>query len=385
MEKMIVNLQDVDVTSSPMFEEYVDYKDQLNFELSNRQLIRTYLPPEIKARDDAIANSMNQMDPSQLKAKADTLIKAQGLDQKYNDLLEHMAAKNSNNFQQYNSLWSPMLWQSREDQSRAKVSVGKQTMDAFDLDYLIAESLQHLYSEEDPRAEYHDWIERQKKIEVDIYTDGTTEEEIVARNTFISFLDDRETEIKRVMSLYSGAAFNSNSRQQSAAQEKLKFLSFKLSELRRLRERTQNTKSKADEKEYFDQKERQQQRDAVAATAGFVAVGITAEMMSLGDRRLREQNDTAALEHGIGESFVRLRPETRTIEQAQDKIVSAKQNRDQMMAMFQAMRNGISKEKWLEMQQHKDLQLSEETRKNVRSIRGFTANEFREYTNSRSA
>lgn len=384
MEKMIVNLQDVDITDTAMFAEYSDGKEQLKFELEHRQLIRAYLPPEIKARNEALSAALQKMDQTQLRSKAGELVKAQGMEQKYGDLIDHMAAKNNGDFNRFNAMWSPLLWQAREDNSQAKVSVGKENMLAYDLDFIMAESLQSLYASEDPRAEYHDWIDRQKKIEVDIYTDGTTEDEIVARNTFISFLDDRETELKRVIFLYAGAAFNPNSRQQAVAQEKLKFLTFKLSELRRLRERTANTKSQADEKEYFDKKERQQQREAVAATAGFVALGMTAEMVSLGNRRLSEQNDTASLEHGIGESFVRLRPETRTIEQAQQKIETARQNRTQMAAMFAAMRNGMSKEEWLE-QQKNNSPLREAVREKVRSLHGFYAKEFKEYTDSRSA
>ena len=136
MEKMIVNLQDVDVMQTREFEEYTDFKEQLDFEFENRAFVRTYLPQEVRARDDALGNSLAKMEPQILKQKADELIKAQRLDTRYGELIEHMAAKQTGNYSQFNSMWSPILWQSREDQSQAKVAVGDQTMDAFDLDYI---------------------------------------------------------------------------------------------------------------------------------------------------------------------------------------------------------------------------------------------------------
>ena len=72
------------------------------------------------------------------------------------------------------------------------------------------------------------------------------------------------------MTLYSGVAFNPNSAQQRAAQEKLKFLTFKLSELRRLRERTQNLKSHADQKKELSLNRRRIRR-TVAYASDFVA------------------------------------------------------------------------------------------------------------------
>ena len=372
---MIINLNDVDLTGMPEFEEYANFKDALNFELAHRPFAYTYLPPAVKMRDEALTQSMNLLPEDKLKEKADTLIKAQKLDSKHNDLFEHMASKRIGDYNRFSSLWSPILWQAREDSSKTQVSVNGRPVETFDLDYLIAESLQHLYSSEDPRAEYHDWIEHQKKIEVDLITDGATEDEVAARNAFIGFLDDREIELKRVMFLYAGAAFNSNSRQQAAAQEKLKFLVFKLSELRRLRERTQNTKSHADSKEYFEKQEHRRQQEAAAVTAGLV----TAEMVSLGNRRLQQKANIQALERGIGESFVRLKPETQTREEAEEKIDTTLQNARNTRAMSEAIRNGMSKEEWLKAQETKS---AETVRNKIRSLRGFTVRDYQEYANS---
>ncbi len=386
MENMIVNLSDVDVTENSDFKSYEDFKEQLNFEQENRPFPHTYIPQEIRERNQAVSVHLATMDNANLKAKADALLKAQNIPARYDDLIDHMASKSNGNYAHFSSQWSPLLWQSRETTETTKVNVGNQVMESFDLDFMIAESLQKLYSGEDPKAEYYDWIERQQQIEIDIRTDGTTEDEIVARNTFITFLDDRETDIKRIIQLYSGAAFNSNSKLQTEAKEKLKFLTFKLSELRRLRERTQNTKDHADSKEYFEAKERAERREAIAATAAISAIALTPETMSLGERRLQEAQDTDSLEHGIGESFVRLRPETHTPEQAREKIAAAKLHREEMIAMFTAMRNGISKEEWLKMRQEgKAPQVPMSTREKIRRLQGFRAAMFKQYSNQMSA
>lgn len=382
MENMIINLQDVDISTTPGFKEYSDQKEYFKFELENRPFPHTYIPSEIKARNDAISNGLSKMHPSSLKNKADELIKLQELS-KHNEIIDLIASKRVGNYNQFNNLWSPMLWQSRSDSSTAKVKIGEQTVEVFDLDFLIAESLQHLYSSEDPKAEYYDWIERQRQIEVAINTGGTTEDEIAQRNTFISFLDDRETEIKRIILLYSGAAFNPNCRQQTEAQEKLKFLTFKLSELRRLRERTQATKSQADDKEYFAQKEKQERQAAINATMAISGVALASEMMSLGERRLLKENGTLNFEHGIGESFVNFRPETTNKEQALSKINTAELNRKQMADMFMAMRNGLSKDEWLKQKAQTSSNTSPINTPKSR-LRGFNVHDFMEYSNNRS-
>ncbi|MBE6444117.1 MAG: hypothetical protein E7020_05580 [Alphaproteobacteria bacterium] len=385
MEKMIVNLQDINTDNIPNFSDYEEFKNGFGFELENRQFIHTYLPPEIKSRNEALSSAIGFMPPEHLRMKADELLQNQKIAGKYDDLINLMASKSNNNYNQFSSMWSPLIWQAREDNSRQQVEIstknGKKNIDAFDMDYLIAENLQHLYSSEDPAAEYYDWCERQQKIEIDINTGGTTEDEIVARDTFINFLDDRETEIKRVMQLYAGAAFNTNCRMQESAQEKLKFLTFKLSELRRLRQRTETTKSRADSKEYFEQKERRQQQIATSATAGIVAM----EALSLGDKRLAEQAFNASIEHGLGETFVNMRPETQTIEQANNKIKSAYRNRAQMEAMVAALRNGKTVEQWKNENQNTNTHNSSTVRNNVRNLRGWEITKFREATNTMSA
>ncbi len=384
MERMIVNLKDVDITKNNNFAQYLDYKEQFNFETENRPFVSTYLPQEAKNEHHALMGATSQIPPHKLREKADTLIKAQGIEDKYGDLLDHLVSKSNGNYSHFKSLWSPIIWQANETNSKQQIKIGDKVVDVFNLDYAIAESLQHLYSSEEPEAEYYDWIQRQQKIEIDINTNGTTEDEIVARNSFISFLDDRETEIKRITYLYAGAAFNPNCRMQNSAQEKIKFLTFKLSELRRLREKTANTKSHADEKEYFELEERRRQREAIAATAGLTALAITDEQYSIGSKRLASQHNINELEQGIGANFVRLRPETQTLEQAKDKIRSALEHREQLRQMFAAMRNGMSKEEW-KRSQRTDPISRKQINTEIQNLRGWQIEHFREISNETSA
>lgn len=169
-----------------------------------------------------------------------------------------------------------------------------------DLSYVLAESLQHLYSSEDPKAEYYDWVEAQRKIEIDINTNGTTEDEIKARNSFIGFLDDRETELKLIISLYATAERNGTGYYKEMAQNKLSFLHFKLSELRRLRDRTQATKSKSDEQERAEKE--------LAQTATRVVGGIA--LASAGEQYIRNQEIGNEFDSAIEGVMTSYRPVT---------------------------------------------------------------------------
>ncbi len=176
-----------------------------------------------------------------LQQKADEFAKKQGLE-RHNDVIEHMAGKNNGNPIQFQDNWKPMFWQANGNTAKKTVTIRGKEIPVYDMDFYIAESLQSLQSGQDPEAEYYGWVDQAKVIIKDIKTDGTTLQELHARSDFVVFLDDRETELKRVISLYAGAAFNNNCSQQNAAREKLKFLTFKLSELRKIRERVQSTK-----------------------------------------------------------------------------------------------------------------------------------------------
>ena len=200
-----------------------------------------------------------------------------------------------------------------------------------DLSYVLAESLQHLYSSEDPKAEYYDWVETQRKIEVDIYSNGTTEDEIKARNSFIGFLDDRETELKLIISLYATAERNGTGYYKEMAQNKLSFLHFKLSELRRLRDRTQATKSRSDEQERAERE--------MAQTATRVVGGIA--LASAGEQYIRNQEIGNEFDSAIEGVMTSYRPVTHSIDGVFRKQEDLLKNRRKF---FEGLRMGKSAE-----------------------------------------
>ena len=186
-----------------------------------------------------------------------------------------------------------------------------------DLSYVLAESLQHLYSSEDPKAEYYDWVEAQRKIEIDINTNGTTEDEIKARNSFIGFLDDRETELKLIISLYATAERNGTGYYKEMARNKLSFLYFKLSELRRLRDRTHATKSKSDEQERAEKE--------MAQTATRVVGGIA--LASVGEQYIRNQEIGNEFDSAVEGVMTSYRPVTYSREDVFRKKETLQNNR----------------------------------------------------------
>ncbi len=252
-----------------------------------------------------------------------------------------------------------------------------------DLSYVLAESLQHLYSSEDPRAEYYDWVEVQRRIEVDINTNGTTDDEIEARNLFIGFLDDRETELKLIISLYSTAERNGTGYYKEMAQNKLSFLHFKLSELRRLRDRTQATKSKSDEQE---RREKELEQSARVMVAGMAGVSLAAGMAEAGKERLMQIRRNYMQNHLAGEEFdsavegvmTQYKPVTRTFEEVMAKKETLVNNRRSWAKTINGLRMGQSVE-----MQAKEAAL-DERRALVRRSRGFDASRFYNLERERS-
>ncbi|MBQ9235914.1 MAG: hypothetical protein IJ184_05560 [Alphaproteobacteria bacterium] len=185
---------------------------------------------------------LNRQNRQKVALMADELIRQQQLKERYDALIEQMAAKSTGDYMEFSSEWTPLVWQANENNDTQPVQVNEQNFKVYDMDYMLAQNLQTLQSGQSPQAEYYDWVNTAERIETDMKVDGTTLPELHAKHDFLSMLDDRETEMKRVISLYTGAAFNPNCEQQSEAQNNLKFLVFKLNELRRLRERVQNVK-----------------------------------------------------------------------------------------------------------------------------------------------
>ncbi|MBQ8661569.1 MAG: hypothetical protein IJ482_04510, partial [Alphaproteobacteria bacterium] len=203
---------------------------------------------------------------------------------------------------------------------------------------------------------------------------GTTQEEVNARNGYIDFLGDRETEMRRIIALYAGAAVYGNGPLKEQALERLAFLNFKLSELRRLRVKMQATKDRADSREELDRIEEKKQ--AQILTAG--ALLFAHENMT--NRYLRSKSgiDSREFEQGIGEEFVRFRPVTETREAAENKIETIRRNGRKTVVLLTAMRMGKSKEDV----EREEAMARREPR--VRSLNGFRMARYRSiYENSR--
>jgi len=115
-----------------------------------------------------------------------------------------------------------------ENQHRPMTKVAENVVvSTYDLDYILAVSLQEMDAKQSPESEYRDWIEVAQKIETAINNNGTTRQEVDARNGFIGFLDNRETEMKRVMDLYRSTALHSQGFYREDAIRKLEYMRFK--------------------------------------------------------------------------------------------------------------------------------------------------------------
>lgn len=192
-----------------------------------------------------------------------------------------------------------------------------------DISFALAESLQYLYSGESPLSEYYDWVQDQRQIEVDINTNGTTESEIQNRNNFISFMDDRETELKLIISLYNTAERNGTGPYKELAQQRLHFLNFKLNELRRLRERTAQTKSISDEKEELIQQ-------TVTQSAKYIQEQI--------NNYSQNQNIASDFESAAENIHPQYMPETHSLSDIYDKKMRLYQNSINMSNKIQELR-----------------------------------------------
>ena len=327
-------------TDAEALSYYSELRKNLDAENNNFNYIIEHMPPAYSNTDAYIKNYVKNLSPDELKARADGLIKAQNL--KENDgLLEYMSQKNRGNFNHFRSQWHPLMWQAHEKENTQTIKIGDKIVNAGDLDFSIAESLELNDSGQDPVTEYHDWVKAQDMIEDKIYSNGTTVEEINDRNFFINFMETRETEIKRIAALYSASALNANSPVQRLAQEKLKFTLFKLSELRRLRDRMKSTKSTADRQE-LTLAEKAAIRNKMRPHNYTNASDGNPEYSSIGENRLNNMNNK-----DICYNSTNFRPITQSPQEVRDKIQTATTNGLNMIEMLQAMRNGQSREEWV--------------------------------------
>ena len=373
-------------------EEAVRYYSDLKKRLENysRHYVEApeYTPHAYTPTDAYLKNHLMNYSCEDLHRKADALIGTQKLDQN-DEFIDHMSTKNRGDYHHFRSQWTPVAMQAREKTSEKTIKVGDKIVYTHDLSFSIAETLELQDSSRDPVTEYYDWIRIQNRIETDIYTSGTTQTEIDRRNFFIELMDKRETELKRIISLYSEAAFNSNSALQPIAQEKLKFLTFKLSELRRLRDKMSATKSQADRPEEDKQpmNSNEEVKKVKTHSYTFYSQPVVQKQEEnttknedvfnfMADRKLRELIDMhmALMMSANSQS----KPLSQSKEEAVQKMERASQTKHSISDIIGALRNGMSKEE-LERQEAQINQT--ETRQKLqelrnRSIRGFDINAY---------
>ena len=344
---------------------YVEMKKRLDVENDNFNYVMDHMPPVYSHTDAYIKDYIKDLTKEDLHSRAIALIKTQNLD-KHNELIDHMGGKSYGNFSHFRNQWSPLIWQTHEDQSNQKIKIGDKIVNSSDLDFSIAQSLEVIDAGENPTTEYFKWVTAQEKIESDINTDGTTPSEIDLRKMFIGLMDKRETEIKRVAALYSAAAFNPNSPYQKIAQERLQFTLFKLSELRRLRDRMNATKSHPDNFKDLPAHVQSEER---------IRQNITKYKTNENLTELENQTPTEtlfdnmfmpnSLNDHLVDGFTRTRQNTSAQYEPQEIIARYKTNQETMLDMLKAMRNGSSKEEW------KKTQSSPQQTIQPRTIRGF--------------
>ncbi len=141
-----------------------------------------------------------------------------------------------------------------ERRSDEKVMIGDKEITAGELDFIVANSIQTITSETDPKNEYFTWIEDGIDIIKDMSTDGVTKEELERRNDFLTDLNQRETEVKMCIALYQNAA-RGTGHLADVAKEKISFLQKKWAKLLEIRSAVKlSTQNYADEKSKKDRR-----------------------------------------------------------------------------------------------------------------------------------
>ncbi len=233
------------------------------------------------------------------------------------------------------------------DHSDSKsVKVGNFTMDNGALMYILAENFQRTEAGISPQAEYYVWRDVTDRLIVELNTDGASVKEVGARNSFIDFLENREAEMKMVMSLYYAAAFNGNGYYQEAAKAQYQFMRFKLSELRRFKAKMHASPSLANAEELQKQKEENQKRlyEREVNTVELAARSIGGRAVQLGAAEVLRRHARDVLlgdemEHDVAGHFTRINPPTRNKEEARARIVKLSERQ-----IIQYQRMGLSRE-----------------------------------------
>lgn len=238
-----------------------------------------------------------------------------------------------------------------------EVKFGQVSIDSGALMVMLAENYQRTEASISPQAEYYVWREVTDKLVVELNTDGASVQEVSARGSFIDFLENREAEMKMVMSLYYAASANGNGYYQELAKNQLTFMRFKMSELRRFKAKMQATPSMANAEELQKQKEKNLRKiyEPEVNTLELAARSIGGRAVQLGAaeslrRHVDEMLIGNEMEHGAAEHFVRFNPPTHSVGEAEKRIEVLTERQ-----IIMGQRMGLSKDEVIEIVRKREL------------------------------
>lgn len=120
-----------------------------------------------------------------------------------------------------------------------KIKIGNTEISFEDLSIIVARSIQTMESETTPQEEYYRWIYEGQEVITRMTDNDITDEDIALREDFLANLDQRETDMRVCIALYSRCLDNPEAR------ERLAFLQVKLAKLMEIRSAIKvSTKSK---------------------------------------------------------------------------------------------------------------------------------------------
>lgn len=223
-----------------------------------------------------------------------------------------------------------------EEQMNPMTKVTKDIeISTYDLDYIVASSIQSLESSIDPVTEYHDWVQNEAAVVSDINTNGVEESELHRKDDMLENFDQREMDMRVCIQLYTASAIYGSGPIKERATEKLTFLKWKMSELRRLRAHLYSEtagKTKTNE-EIRREEERAVQLDAYRNNMAKAVVAT-----GLGYVATKAAFETNAFEDGIADHVIETRPTSTNIQEAKERIESYHNQKKQQYLLIMKQR-----------------------------------------------
>ena len=158
------------------------------------------------------------------------------------------------------------------------------------------------------------------------------------------------------------------------AQNKLSFMYFKLSELRRLRDRTQATKNKSDEQE---RQEKEMAKTAAQTIGGIAVASLAMQELQQNEQYLANKYLNNEFENDIDGIITHYRPVTLSRDDIMEKKERTVRNMMRMTKIIEGLRNGQSIDEQKQMEQRQFI------RQGIMKIRGFDHRRYHALENER--